>query len=46
MITDLANHRKLKTKCLAKKQANFQSKTLEKLRKLEARDPLKMDGVW
>lgn len=27
MITDLTNHRKLKTKCLARKQANFQSKS-------------------
>lgn len=45
MITDLANHKKLETKCLTKKQANFQSITLEKLRKLEAREPLKIDGV-
>lgn len=45
MITDLTNHSKMKTEFLAKKQAVSQDRNLEKLWKLEARDPLKIDRM-
>lgn len=43
-MTDLENHRKLETKCLAKKQTNSQGSTLEMLKELEIRAPLKIDS--